>query len=64
METIYRYYADTEVVTLGTHVKCPYCGTEWLEEDVNEPGTTYVLECDDYYDNGCGKKFKMYFDVD
>ena len=59
MRAIYRTYEDTEIVMLATNVECPYCGDEWQEEDKDECGETYILECPE-----CGKKFKMYFDAD
>lgn len=59
MKTIYRTYEDTEVSVLATRVKCPYCGEEWLEDDMNDCGKTYVINCDD----GCGKDFEMSFDA-
>ena len=62
MKEIYRGYEDTEVTELSTRVKCPYCGSEWLEAGKDECGVTYELECDDF-DGGCGKKFKMHFDA-
>lgn len=58
MKEIYRSYDDTEVVATATHVKCPYCGAEWLEQDTDECGETYVIECEE-----CERKFKMYFDA-
>lgn len=58
MKQIYRGYADVETIATATMVRCPYCGKEWLEEDTNECGTTYVLECE-----SCGEKFKMNFDA-
>ena len=63
MKEIYLTYADTEVSVLATKIKCPYCGSEWTEENKDECGETYILECDDGYGVGCGKKFKMYFDA-
>ena len=62
MKKIYRGYEDTEVTTLSTRVKCPYCGEEWLEEEKDECGVTYTIECDED-DGGCGETFKMYFDA-
>ena len=59
MKMIYRTYADTVVVTLATNIKCPYCGEEWKETDMDECGKTYLLKC-----VNCGKEFEMYFDVD
>lgn len=64
MKQIYRTYADTEVLVLGTWIKCPYCGRVWLEDDVNECGQTYELKCEDDIEDGCGKEFKMHFDAD
>ena len=66
MKEIYRTYADTEVSELSTRIKCPKCGSEWLEPDMNECGKTYELQCGDEWDldEGCGEIFKMYFDVD
>ncbi len=58
MKTIYRTCADTEIVMTATNVKCPYCDDEWQEEDKDECGKTYILECPK-----CGEKFKMYFDA-
>lgn len=58
MKTIYRTYADTEIVMLATNVECPYCYNEWQEEDKDECGEIYILKCP-----GCGKKFKMHFDA-
>lgn len=62
LKRIYRTYADTEVASLYTNVKCPYCDNEWQEQDMNECGKTYVLICDEF-DGGCGKKFEMHFDA-
>ena len=45
MKEIYRTYEDTEVVMLATNIKCPYCGNEWQEYDMNECGKTYHLIC-------------------
>ena len=59
MKKIYRTYADTEVVMLATNIKCPYCGKEWQETDMNDCGETYQLICDN-----CKKEFEMYFDAD
>ena len=59
MERIYRTYADTEVVALGTYVECPHCGEQWIETDADECGTTYTLTCD-----GCEMQFEMHFDAD
>ena len=59
MKKIYRTYADTEVAMLATNIKCPHCGEEWQEMDMDECGETYLLICDD-----CGKEFEMYFDAD
>ena len=64
MKKIYRTYADTEVVMLATNIKCPYCGEEWQETDMDECGETYLLICDDGFGEGCGKQFEMYFDAD
>ncbi|KIN42396.1 hypothetical protein [Bacillus subtilis] len=58
MKEIYRFYKDTEVLKFVTNIKCPYCGAEWQEEDVDKCGETFVLECED-----CEKKFKMHFDA-
>lgn len=63
MKRIYRTYADTEVSVLATRVKCPYCGEEWLEEDMSECGKNYIIKCDDEFDDGCGKEFEMSFDA-
>lgn len=62
MKTIYRTYQDTEVVQLVTNIKCPYCEREWQEYDMDSCGTTYEIICDEE-DDGCGKKFEMYFDA-
>lgn len=62
MKRIYRTYHDTEVTKLSTQVECPYCGREWLEQDTDECGRTYILNCDED-DDGCGKDFEMYFDA-
>ena len=59
MKTIFRTYADTEVVSLGTYIECPYCGSKWMEVDCDECGHTYILNCED-----CGEDFGMYFDAD
>ncbi|MBO1005626.1 hypothetical protein [Pseudogracilibacillus auburnensis] len=64
MRTIYRTYADTEISVLATKIQCPYCGNEWLEDDMSLCGKTYTLTCGDDFDEGCGKEFKMYFDAD
>lgn len=64
MKRIYRTYKDTEVVQLATNIKCPYCGEEWLEYDMDSCGETYVLTCRNEYDEGCGKEFEMHFDAD
>lgn len=58
MKKIYRYYSDTEVSVLATKIECPYCGEEWQEDDTNDPGTTYNLECEE-----CEREFEMYFDA-
>ena len=63
MKEIYRTYADTEVSELSTFIKCPYCGKEWSEDDMNSCGATYVLTCDNEFEDGCGKEFTMYFDA-
>ncbi len=62
MKEIYRHLSDTEVTELSTRIKCPYCGEEWLEANMDECGETYDIECDDM-DGGCGKTFKMHFDA-
>lgn len=62
MKQIYRTYADTEVSELQTSIKCPYCGNEWMEPNMDGCGETYVLTCDKDED-GCGKQFEMYFDA-
>lgn len=62
MKRIYRTYEDTEVVQLATNIKCPYCGIEWQEYDMDECGEIYKLICDEE-DNGCGKEFEMSFDA-
>ncbi|MBU9711080.1 hypothetical protein [Evansella tamaricis] len=65
LKEIYRTYNDTEVSEIVVNVECPYCGEEW-QEDNPECGVTYELTCTNYYDTleeGCGKKFKMYFDA-
>ncbi|WGX77391.1 hypothetical protein QJS64_19175 (plasmid) [Paraclostridium bifermentans] len=64
MKTIYRTYEDTEIVQLATNIKCPYCEREWQEYDMDSCGATYILTCGNEYDEGCGKKFEMHFDVD
>lgn len=64
MEKIYRTHADTEVVMLATNIKCPYCGNEWQEEDMDECGKTYIITCSNDDNEGCGKQFEMYFDAD
>ena len=61
MKKIYRTYEDTEVVQLATNVKCPYCGYEWLEIDMNECGEIYHLTCEIDDEGGCGKEFLMEF---
>ena len=58
MKTIYRTYADTEATRLSTKIECPYCGDDWMEEDMDDCGKTYKLECEK-----CGKEFEMYFDA-
>lgn len=64
MKEIYRTFADTEVSVLATHIKCPYCGYEWQEDDMDECGKTYLIECgDELLGIGCGRKFKMHFDA-
>lgn len=63
MKEIYRSYSDTEVSELSTRVECPYCGMEWLEADKNDCGETYVIKCDNEWEDGCGKEFKMHFDA-
>ena len=63
MKEIYRTYEDTEVVMLATNIKCPYCGNEWQEYDMNECGKTYHLICGDESDTGCNKEFIMYFNL-
>lgn len=63
MKRIYRTYEDTEVVKLATNIKCPYCGSEWQEEDMDECGKTYIITCGYEYDEGCGKQFEMHFDA-
>jgi len=63
MKEIYRTYEDTEIHTLVTNIKCPYCDKEWQEEDMDECGKTYDITCGDEWDEGCGKKFTMYFDA-
>jgi transcription elongation factor Elf1 len=60
VEKIKRTYADTEVWALAVNIECPHCGAHWVEIDKDECGNTYTLECED----GCGKKFEMYFDAD
>lgn len=63
MEEIYRTREDVEIIVVATRVKCPYCGTEWLEENKDESGHTYVIECSgDYPHESCGKEFEMHFD--
>jgi hypothetical protein len=64
LKEIYRSYKDTEVYKLVTNIKCPYCGEEWQEEDMDECGVTYTIKCDDDFGGGCGKLFKMHFDAD
>lgn len=64
MKQIHRTYADTEVSSLVTSLKCPYCGVEWQEEGVDNVGEKTVVECDEMMNDGCGKKFEVYFDVD
>ena len=59
MKTIYRYYSDVEVVSIGIKVRCPYCGHTFLSYNSNDCGETYIKECEE-----CEIKFKMYFDVD
>lgn len=63
MKEIYRTYADTEVSVLATNIQCPYCGMEWQEDDMSECGKTYEITCDDEWEDGCGKTFKMHFDA-
>jgi len=63
MKKIYRTYNDTEVYKLVTNIKCPYCGREWQEEDMDECGKTYIITCGDDFDEGCGKLFEMHFDA-
>ena len=58
MEIIYRTYEDTEVSVLATQIECPYCHSEWLEEDMNECGTTYKIKCEE-----CDEEFQMHFDA-
>ena len=58
VKEIYRGYADIETIATATQVKCPYCGEEWLEEDSDECGKTYTIECEE-----CGEEFKMHFDA-
>ncbi|WLR41729.1 hypothetical protein LC087_12755 [Bacillus carboniphilus] len=64
METIYRTYDDTEVVELAVNVQCPYCGLKWQETGKSDCGETYTLDCGGMWEDGCGKQFEMYFDVD
>lgn len=64
MRKIYRGYKGTEVYKTVTNVKCPYCGREWQEEDKDECGEEYFLECDKVFENGCGKMFLMHYDAD
>jgi len=59
MERIYRTYADTEVASLNTFVQCPYCQYEQTEQDMDECGKTYVIDCEE-----CEKQYEMYFDAD
>ena len=58
MKRIYRCCNDLEVVTTATQVKCPHCEEEWSEQDKDECGGLYIIECEE-----CGKKFEMYFDA-
>ncbi|MED4866127.1 hypothetical protein ABET15_04300 [Heyndrickxia faecalis] len=56
---IYCGYSDTEVASLWTNVKCPYCGHEQQELDMDDCGKTYEIKCE-----GCEKEYKMHFDAD
>lgn len=62
MKRIYRSYNDTVVTEIAVNVECPHCGREWLEDDP-ECGETYILQCGDEWDDGCGNKFEMRFDA-
>ena len=59
MKKIFRSYRDTEILALLVRIKCPVCGYEWMEDNVDECGKTYHLAC---YE--CDEEFEMYFDAD
>jgi transcription elongation factor Elf1 len=58
MKRISRTYSDTEVTQLSVYVKCPHCGEEWLEPDVDECGKVFTLTCEN---EECEEKFELYF---
>ena len=58
IKEIYRGYDDTEPYELMTNIKCPYCGAEWAEIDMNDCGVTYEIQCEK-----CHKYFQMHFDI-
>lgn len=60
---IYKTYADTEVASLYVNVECPYCGNEFQTLDTTDCGEMYTVECDEDFEDGCGKTFEMYFDA-
>jgi len=55
---IYCTYNDTEIASSWTNVRCPYCGHEQQELDMDGCGETYTIECDE-----CEKEYEMYFDA-
>lgn len=57
---IYRTYNETEVASLWTFCKCPHCGHEQSELDMNDCGETYEITCEN---EQCEKEYKMYFDA-
>lgn len=57
---IYRTYNETEVASLWTFCKCPHCGHEQSELDMNDCGETYEITCEN---EKCEKEYKMYFDA-
>lgn len=63
MKKIYRTYNDTEVAELAVNVECPHCGNEFQVLGMDMPGETYVIECDEITEDGCGEHFAMHFDA-
>lgn len=63
---IYRTYNDTEVVAIAVNIECPHCGYSWQDDQKIVCGETYEITCGEehaFVEQGCGKKFKMYFDA-